>query len=229
MAAAVVAGAAYWMSPGRQFYRLYPGGPVEPLVCSAQSELADLPRSQQDKVVASSIADFNEIAWFYPGASLENDRALVLSLGEEGGPWVTHQLARTSFIDKGPSAHPVGVDYAGFFYYHEKGTSANGAAFAWSLRSKKQYIAKGQKRLFVSGCWPDFHDQVGPITLNFYVSDDPQGTAEVWGPFTLAPGETRVDFMFEGRLIEVEVSGNSAPTSARLGMLTFEVQPAGET
>ena len=141
---------------------------------------------------------------------------------------MTHQLARTSFIDKGPSPHPVGADADGFFYYHEKGASANGGAIAWSLKSKLQYIAKGQKRLFVDRCWPDFHDQVGPISLTFHVRDDPQGEAETWGPYTLAPGETFIDFMFEGRMIEVEVSGNSAPASARVGNLTFEAQPAGE-
>lgn len=235
-AAAVFDQIVIWLGGDRKFYRYSPGGLVEPVGCPVSNELASMPESQRSKVIASTIAAFSEVWFFFPKDSLEVDRAISVSLmPTETGQllWSTHDLARTWFMDVGPTRFPIGVSYAGAIYHHERGQSDNGGAMAWHVKTKAQYIEKGQKRLLLSNGFPDLRSSttdslVGAATFTFKTRDAPQGAVTESDPITVLSSSDQLDFFLEGRMIELEISGETTPTDCRIGKLTFDAQPAGE-
>jgi hypothetical protein len=229
-AAVVVGQTAYWASPDRQFYRYALGGEPEPLPCPIRRDFAEeLAASQADKVVASSNAEFSEVRFDYPDRreGFENSRYLSLALsGPDAGAWHRGVMSRTAFVDAGPSTYPIGVTYEGAVYLHEKGRSADGGKFAWHVETADSYLDP-EATLLVRGLWPDFKDQLGPVTVSLTARFHPQGVEEVHAAPALSPGEAKADFLVSGRLFRIRFAGESAPTGCRIGMPVFEVAPAG--
>lgn len=231
-AAVIVVGQqAFWISPDRQFHTYALGGEPSVLDCDIRTDFADnLAAAQADKIVASSNAEFSEVRFDYPDAreGYENSRFLAMALsGDDAGAWHRGIMARTAFVDAGPSLYPVGVTFGGQAYYHEKGQSADGQAFAWSIRTAAQ-VLDPEWRLVLKGIWPDFKDQVGPVTVSATAREHPQGVDTSTSAPPMAPGDMKADLLLSGRLFQVEFSGNSAPTAARIGKPIFEVQRAGK-
>jgi hypothetical protein len=135
-------------------------------------------------------------------------------------------MARTAFVDAGPSAYPIGVTYDGAVYLHEKGRSADGAAFSWFVETADSYL-DADATLLIRGLWPDFKDQVGPVTVTVAGRMEPQSAAVVVQSAAMAPGAARTDLLASGRLFRLRLSGESSPTGCRIGKPTFDAAPAG--
>jgi hypothetical protein len=229
-AAVIVGQTAFWISPDRQFHRYAVGGEPEAFACPIRQAFADnLAASQGDKVVASSNAEFGEIRFDYPDSrdGYENSRYLALCVsGQDAGAWHRGLMARTAFVDAGPSAYPIGVTFDGLAYHHEKGRSADGAAFAWFIESADSQLDP-ERGLLVRGVWPDFKDQIGPVTVAVTSRWEPQGPETTFAAPALAPGEAKADLLLSGRLFKVRYSGQSAPTGCRIGTPIFDAVPAG--
>jgi hypothetical protein len=122
---------------------------VQSIPCPIRKDFADnLSPSQWDKIVASSIAEFNEVRFDYPDArdGFENSRYVALCVdGPDLGSWYRGQMARTAMVDAGPHAYPIGVTFDGHVYWHEKGASADGAALAWSLSTANLYLDENRR------------------------------------------------------------------------------------
>lgn len=231
LAATVRGMTAYWITPSGQFMAYTLGGEPQIMLSPVRDEFFDnLASAQQDKIVATTVAAFGEVWWFYPDSrdGLEVSRAVSVSLTHDPACWMTHELARTSFIDVDPSPYPIGISYDGHIYWHEKGHGADGGALTWYLESADQYLNEGQDRLLVRGMWPDFQDQLGPVWLSIITRDEAQGAETTRGPYALAPETTRKDFFVEGRLARVRIEGNSAPSYMRLGKPVFDVEKTGQ-
>lgn len=229
-AAVVVGQTAYWVSPDRQFYSYALGGQATPIPCPIRRDFAvELAASQGDKVVASSNAEFSEIRFDYPDRrdGYENSRYLALSVnGPDAGSWHRGAMARTAFVDAGPSAYPIGVAFDGSVFLHEKGRSADGASFDWFIESADAYLDP-EATLLVRGLWPDFKDQSGPVSVSVSARLHPQSPDTASAVAAMAPGDPRADLLLSGRLFRVRFSGGSAPTGCRIGAPTFDVAPAG--
>ena len=147
-AAVVVGQTAFWASPDRQFYSYGAGGQPQPIPCPIRQDFAErLAASQGDKVVASSNAEFSEVRFDYPDSrdGYENSRYLALALaGPDTGAWHRGIMARTGFVDAGPSLYPLGVTFEGQVYLHEKGHSADGQPFAWFIETADSYLRSGR-------------------------------------------------------------------------------------
>jgi hypothetical protein len=229
-AAVVVGQAAFWVSPDRQFYRYALGGQAEPVACPIRRDFAvELAASQGDKVVASSNAEFSEVRFDYPDRrdGYENSRYLGLALsGPDAGAWHRGVMARTAYVDSGPSAYPIGATYEGAVYLHEKGRSADGGGFGWFIESADS-VLDPNRTMLVRGVWPDFKDQIGPVTVALSGRLHPQDTGATTRSVTLAPGEAKGDLLVSGRLFRTRFSGQSAPTGCRIGAPIFDAAPAG--
>lgn len=229
-AAVVIGQTAYWTSPDRQFYRYAPGGEPEPLACPIRRDFAqELAASQGDKVVASSNAEFGEVRFDYPDRrdGFENSRYLALAVsGVDAGAWHRGQMARTAFVDAGPSAYPIGVDPGGTVFLHEKGRTADGGPFAWHIETA-DWIPSEDNLTLVRGLWPDFRDQAGPVTVTLTDRMTPQGPVTSLQTAALAPGAARADLLSAARLFRIRFSGASGPTGARIGRPVLDVIPAG--
>lgn len=229
--AAVVKGStAYWVSPDRQFYSYTLGGMVQSIPCPVREAFSDnLAASQGDKVVAATVSEYDEAWWFYPDDrdGYENSRYVAVPVsGPDAGFWHRGQLARTAFIDAGPTPYPCGVAYDGRPYWHEKGNSADGGVRSWSIKSSDAALDLNRSVL-VRGIWPDVADQTGPVSLTFYTRQYQQGDVTSFGPYAMAPGEDKVDFKASGRFIAMEYSGNSAPSDARIGSPAVDLKLRG--
>jgi hypothetical protein len=229
-AAIVVGSTAFWPSPDRQFHTYTLGGAVQPIPCPIREGFADnLAASQGDKVVASSIAEHSEIRFDYPDSrdGYECSRYVSLTVeGPDAGSWTRGVMARTAMVDAGPSAYPIGVTYEGQPYYHEKGNSADGSSLSGFMETSDVFLSDDQTFLLTE-VRPDLAEQVGPIYLTVTTRDYPQGDATVYGPYTLTPGQDKVDFKASGRLFRFKFSWDSSPAGSRLGRIVLDVKARG--
>lgn len=227
-AAVVVGQIAYWLGINGLFFGYALGSEAKPISSPVTRSVSDnLVTVQRDKVYASTISEFGEVRFDYPDArdGIENSR--YVSMSTMGDGWSKGIQARTAFMDAGATENPVGVDAAGNIFYHERGQTADGGPFSWSIESADQYLGEGDQVLAVSGVWPDFKDQVGAANLEFLFRMYPQGPQRTKGPYAMSPGRSRRDFRSQGRVVKIRISGNSSPTYLRFGKMEFEVEGAG--
>lgn len=224
-AAVVVGQTAFWISPDRQFYSFSGGSPTV-IPCPIREDFAkNLAASQGDKIVASSIAEYGEVRWDYPDGreGFENSRYLNLKVsGPLAGIWTKGIMARTAMVDAGPSNYPTGCTFDGTVYWHERGTSADGAPFAWFIESADQMIGE-DRVLRVTSFWPDFKNQLGAIALALTTRFKPQG-AETTKTYNIGTSDEKVDVMTKGRYLRLKFSGNSSPTAGRIGAPVFDIK-----
>lgn len=226
-AAIVVGQRAFWIGPDLQFYSYTLGGAPQPLPCPIRTDFADnLTASQADKITASSIGAFSEIRFDYPDArdGSENSRYVALSLTD--GSWYRGMMARTAMVDAGPSIDPIGVTVDGAVYWHERGQSADGSAFAAFVETADQYLDENTT-MMVRGVWPDVADQVGPLNVTLTSRFKPQADETVKGPYAMGVGEDKVDFKAKGRLFRVKFASSASPTFWRLGKAVFDMIAGG--
>lgn len=158
----------------------------------------------------------------------ENSRYVALALsGPDAGAWHRGVMARTAFVDAGPAAYPLGATYAGTVYHHEKGHSADGQPFSWFIETADSYLDP-ESCLLVREVWPDFAEQMGPVTVSLAARLHPQDTPVVTAAPALGPGEAKADLLLTGRLFRVRYEGASAPTSCRIGTPSFDVSRTGQ-
>lgn len=227
-AAVIVSQTAYWMSPDMQFRFCPLSGVPDIIVSPVQTTMAEnMALSQSDKIVAANISQYNEVWFFYPDArdGYENSRYVSASLVD--GKWSQGRLARTAFDDGSPFQYPLGASYEGVIYIHERGTSADGLPLNWYGITGDQYLGEAQQFMMIKGLWPDFKDQQGPINVEFSLRKYPQATVRTKGPYVLSPGQSKKDFLAEGRVIAVKISGNSSPSYCRFGKIGFEIEGTG--
>ena len=222
---------AFWITPSGQFMSYTLGGAPLSIPSGVRNYLFDnLAAAQQDKIVATTISAYDEVEWFYPDArdGNENSRSVSVNVAGEYPVWMTHQVARTAFLDADPADYPIGVTYGGDIFWHEKGFTADGGALSGFLESGDQYLNSAQDRLLVRGMVPDFQDQQGAINLSIITRDEAQGPETTRGPYALAPSTQRKDFFVEARLARVRYDFNSAPAYWRGGKPTFDVVKTGQ-
>lgn len=218
---------AAWISPDAQFWNCTLGGAPQPVACSIRKEFADnISPGQFDKIVGATISTYQEVKWFYPDArdGLENSRDITVS--PQG--WCHGQLARTAYVDSGPADAPVGCTVAGNAYWHEKGNTADGGVLSGFIESTDFYIDEDQKALKIEGIWPNFKDQIGPLTMTVFVRENPQSVERVKGPFTLTPGMSKKSLNFSCAIARVRFDWSSAPAYVRGGKQEFDAQPIGK-
>ncbi|MBL8771150.1 MAG: hypothetical protein JNK30_07175, partial [Phenylobacterium sp.] len=229
-AVVIFGGAAYWVAPDGQFYVWAPGSAPAILPCTVRKDFTDnLAASQFDKVVASSCATFSEVRFDYPdardGDGLENSRYIAVCTLD--GAWTKGEMARSAYVDAGPSVSPIGVAPSGEVYWHERGATADGEPLAWYVESGDQYVDDDRRVMRVNDVEPDFEGQLGPVRMTISTRDFPQEPRVAWDPVTLAPGETFQDLRAEGRFMSVRFEGSSVPSFARCGRPSFDVITTG--
>lgn len=229
-AVVVLGQTAYWLGVDKQFRAYVLGGAPVTIPCPVRSNIDTfLAASQGDKIVASSCAQYGEIRFDYPDSrdGYENSRYLTLAtVGDDVGAWSTGEMARTAYVEAGPSQFPCGVTYEGNCYWHERGNSADGSPFAWYLESGDLYLSP-DRTMMVRGVWPDFEDQAGPINLTLYGRFKPQADEVTYGPYALSPMADRSDFRASGRMLRTLFEGNASPTGGRFGKPVFDLQKTG--
>lgn len=220
---------AFWITPDCQFYTWTVGFAPQLVPCPIRSDFKDnLVFGQKEKIAATTVAQFGEVWWFYPDSRDGNECSRYVAYSVPENAWFRGDMARTAGMDAGSNQFPLFISPDGYGYWHENGQTANGGVLEWSLRSAAQYIEEGGRFVLVRGLWPDFKSQQGAVSATFYLRKYPQDTTVYEkGPYTLAVNTSKKDFLYSGRVVEVEFSGASSPSFARLGKPVFDVVPSG--
>jgi hypothetical protein len=219
-------GQVYWLSNSRQFYG-WAGGRPQVIPCPVRDFFFEnLAPVQEDLIVAGTNGQWNEVWWFYPDSTNENARYVAYNYVE--GHWTIGTFDITAWVDRGVLDFPLAAHADGYLYLHERENSADGAAFAWSVESAPLDVGDGETLVMVRGFRPDVLGQMGGITLEIgtalYASDTLS-----WSTIGTFSSITRkLDFRKTARFVAFRLSGNSAPTYARLAEFTFDVVVTGQ-
>jgi hypothetical protein len=216
-----------WIAPDLTFWTYSLGGVPSQIVCPIRSMFTEfIAPGQQDKIIGTAVAQFQEIGWFYPDTRDGFECSRQLCLGPDG--WNRDLLQRTAWIDAGPQSNPIGVDPQGDVYLHEKGNSADGQPITGFIESADFYLGDAEGGLMVNGVWPDFKGQIGPLSLTLYLRDHPQAaTVRTKGPFVMTPGQERLCLRATGRIARVRFDFSSSPAYVRGGKPEFDVAAIG--
>lgn len=220
---------AYWIDTNRQFRAYAPGGDPLMLPCPIRDEFErNLAPGQLEKICATSIGKFGEVWWFYPDArdGIENSRYVGVSTLDSS--WTRGLMARSAAIDAGPLKNPLFVSPDGRAYSHENGDTANGAPLSGFIETSDVYIDSAERMVLIRGIWPDFEDQVGAITMTLKVRDYPQAPIREKGPYILQPGQSKRDFLVQGRIVRARFEWSSSPARLRFGKPSFEGVVTGQ-
>lgn len=228
-ACAVQGQRAFWLSPDVRLWTVALGGQPASIESPMRGELEEnLVPNQRDKVILSTLNGHSELWMFYPDVrdGLENSRYQCMSITD--GWWSKGILARTAFIDAGPSAYPLGVDVSGNVFWHEKGTTADGDAISGHLEAGPQYLDGTERLVLLREFIPDFKSLVGGLELTLKTWEEPQAPVIEWGPYDITANTQAVQLKSLGRLMGWRIEFNSAPASWRLGTPVAEGRDAGK-
>ena len=227
-AAIAYMGLCYWMGD-KNFY--YFDGVAHVLDCPVfEKVFNDYNVDEGFKVWAGVSVKFDEVWWLYcTEDSTEIDRYVVYSTVEKH--WTVGTLARTMYIgdsDVIPDVYAFSAD--GYLYYHEIGTSDNGAALTSYVTSGDFEIAEGGEQLMhVSKLIPDFKRLVGAVDVLVTTKKYPQA-AETQTSATLAV-TSATEFIsprVRGRQASIKLASTSTTADWRAGPMRLDLKPHGK-
>jgi len=143
----------YWMSYNN-FY-VY-NGSVQNVPCTVQNYVfSDINLTQSFKINAFTIADKNEVGWFYCSeSSTEVDRYVIYNYVEN--IWFYGSLSRTAWLDAGIENFPRAVS-DGYLYQQENGFDADGQPMTNVFIESSDFdIGDGEQFTFIRRIIPDF-------------------------------------------------------------------------
>ena len=156
----------YWMSYNN-FY-VY-NGSVQTVPCTVHNYVfGDINLSQSFKIHAFTIADKNEVGWFYCSASsTEIDRYVIYNYLEN--IWFYGSLSRTAWLDTGIENYPRAVSN-GYLYQQETGFNNDGSPMTNVFIESSDFdIGDGEQFTFIRRIIPDFkflqNDNAGNINI----------------------------------------------------------------
>ena len=156
----------YWMSYNN-FY-VY-NGSVQTVPCTVHNYVfGDINLGQSFKIHAFTIADKNEVGWFYCSASsTEIDRYVIYNYLEN--IWFYGSLSRTAWLDTGIENYPRAVSN-GYLYQQETGFNNDGSPMTNVFIESSDFdIGDGEQFTFIRRIIPDFkflqNDNAGNINI----------------------------------------------------------------
>lgn len=230
----------FWMGQGK-FY-VYTGR-TEELPCPIINYVFNnFNYAQSDKTYAAVNSKFNEVTWFYPSASSEeNDSYVTYNYAEKA--WYYGQLARTAWLDNGNNQYPLGAALDGYLYNHEIGTddgSTNPYSPLYSyIQSAPIEIGNGDQYCYIRRLIPDVNfpaatnDPQVTMTLKMqafpgsgYGNTSNSSVAQT----ATVPIEQFTEQAFvrlRGRQVSFRIESNKVGTAWNLGTPRIDLQPDG--
>ena len=143
----------FWMSYNN-FY-IY-NGSVQTVPCTVQNYVfSDINLTQSFKIHAFTIADKNEVGWFYcSGSSNDIDRYVIYNYAEN--VWFYGSLSRTAWLDAGIENYPRAVSN-GYLYKQETGFDDDGSPMTNVFIESSDFdLGDGEQFTFIQKIIPDF-------------------------------------------------------------------------
>ena len=176
--AAVTAPQGVYFMSYNNFY-IY-NGSVKHLPCSVHNYVFnDINLRQSFKIHAFTIADKNEVGWFYcSSSSSEIDRYVIYNYSEN--LWFFGQLVRTAWLDAGTENYPRATG-SNLLYKHETGFDDDGSPMTnVFIESSDMDIGDGNSLSFIRRIIPDYK----------FIQDDNDGNVNIVLKTRNFPGDT---------------------------------------
>jgi hypothetical protein len=221
-------GTVFWKSKDNFF--LFQGGGPQIIPCPVRRDaLENLAQGQEDKVAAGINPGFSEVWWFYPDARDGNEcsRYVAFKWDESPGYWTVGTFARSTWIKPGVFDYPIALGTDGLAYYHEKGTTAAGAALTTMLEGSYSDLDDGENLTTLLGIIPDFEGQTGAVNFQIRLKSFPAAAERIQGNYTAAPNTEKIDLRTQARLMKVVLTSSSSPSFWRLGSLRARIERSG--
>lgn len=221
---AVVDSKSYWMGEANFF--VYDGF-VRKIPCEVGDYIfGRLVSSQKAKVWALSLADFNEVIWFYPGTGATECDSYV-SYNYVDNHWSFGSIKRSAGIDRGLLPYPHMAHPDGGVYKHEFGTTfadeANSPAPPFIESGPLQY--ESGDRVFTLNRHICDDKTAGEVSLTIYLRDNPTDSSETTGATGTSGSPNPNDLRITARQIRVRYDQITA--NWRIGNPVFDITPRG--
>ncbi len=227
--ACLLGGVAYWVSPQVALYGYSGGVPVQIASNVIRDVRENFAKVQQDKAYLRADKAANEIWLHYPDGrdGSEVSRYLLHNIGT--GKEAVGTFDRTCWIDAGVYQNQIAVSDDGAIFFHEKGTTDNGAARSTSLTTAFFDLGDGDSHMNIVGIMPDHDDLEGgySITLKTRHTDVRGRYERTYGPFNVTNTTRRIPCRAVGQEAQVVFSSNDSPSWWRMGAFKLDVKPSG--
>jgi hypothetical protein len=219
-----IGGNVFWIGVN-QFFAF--DGAVKPILSTVSNHVFDNFNSTQiEKVVAALNKQHNEVFWFYPSASSdENDRYVKFNYREN--VWDIGTMVRTAWSDAGTFSNNVGASSDGYLYQHEIGVDDDGSAMTSFIQSADIDLGEGEQIMFVDRLIPDI---TVSGSLNSYVKTrkHPADDYTSKGAFPITTNTKKVHPRARGRQLAIRFESEGVGDNWRLGATRLDMKPDGE-
>ncbi len=218
----------FWMDINE--FKIY-NGSINTLPCTVQSYVfGDINLTQRYKIFAVTNVRYNEVWWFYPSASSqENDRYVVFNYVEN--LWFIGSIERqagwdTSFSDGFPL-----LAGGAYLYIHEYGVNADGDAMSAFIEGSDVEIGDGDSFSFISRLVPDIiftgTNETATATFKILRRNFP-GEAFSTGYTSAVMGDTTESFVrVRARQFALRVESEETNMGWRLGTQRVDLKADG--
>ena len=230
----------FWM--GVNDFYVYTGR-VEKLPCTVREYVfSDFNIDQADKVMAGINSSFNEVWWFYPSStSQNNDRYVIYNYQLQ--IWYFGTLERSSWLDRGIQSFPIAA-YDHYLYFHEleydDGSTTPASAIDSYIESSQISLDDGEDFMFIRRLLPDvtFEQSTASsptmdIVLkvrNFPGGNYLQTDTSAVTRSALVPVEQYTDqanVRLRGRSVALRAQSSAKGVKWRLGTPRLDIKPDG--
>ena len=227
----------FWM--GIDNFYVY-AGQTAYLPCSVKEKVfLDFNTEQAQKVVAGVNSEYQEVFWFYPSASSnENDRYVVYNYGQK--IWYFGTMVRTAWLDRGIRDFPIGAGET-FLFNHESGYNDDSESMTSFIESSAIDIDDGDKFHFIRRIIPDISfagsgSSASPsatLTIksrNFPGTDFGDENPATVTRISTSPVETftdQVHIRSRGRSFALRIESTGSQTKWKLGSPRIDIRPDG--
>ena len=241
-AAASANDTVYWMGANGFFQY---NGRTTPLPCSVKDYVFNnMNLLQADKVVAGSNMSYNEVWWFYPSSSSqENDRFVAYNYAESA--WFYGTLSRTYWMDRSIEDYPRATSSDGYIYYHEigmdDGSSNPASGISAFIESAPVEISSGESFGYAWRMIPDLDfrnsSADSPSVVMTLKSQDFSGSNfSQNAPSSVVQTATipiqqftdQVYFRIRGRMMTFRIESSGVGVAWRLGIPRVDVRTDGK-
>ncbi len=254
--AITVQGRCYWM--GFKNFFIFDGGVKVLPSPVAKYVFEDFNYAEQFKVISGTSKGYNEIWWFYPSLSTNDETTSTNAAGQNReinryvkynyieNLWDVGTFSRTAWVGGSIFENDLACDANRFIYKHDVGTTDDGSPFNAFVESADFDIDDGQNIMLVDKALPDAistdkqggtYDETYKIT--FSSRKDSIGDYTNKGPFTVRNRDVTIDGVnyiktgrinprVRGRQMKIKVESDGLHDHWRLGDLRLDMKPDGE-
>lgn len=201
-AAVEINGSVYWMGCGH-FYRF--SGRVDEIPCPVRDYVFDNINKDVENITFGGLnRKFTEIWWFYATGENENPDSYVI-YNYVTNEWCIGTLARNVWLDDTDwLSYPIALGNDGKAYYHENGTSDNGASLTSYIECGALELPNsGVNMLLIDKIVPDVS---GSPQLTVLTSKYPNSSEISKGPFDIFDSTEKLSLRAKGRQVRMKVS-----------------------